>query len=150
MTTEGNDPEHYAVLELRRLRTALNETVSELIGRWSAGERSGDWPAAAEELQLAMFTLADRSAPAGPTPEELAAAELEVLSLNWMTLVHLSRAYRAAGHDIDQKMEAECGFVLKRLLGLARQHGGNWREHAAAELKDMMAAKAVTSESGTL
>ncbi|MGY2892776.1 hypothetical protein [Deinococcus sp. UYEF24] len=81
-----------------------------------------------------------------PNPEELAAAELEVLSLNWMTLVHLSRAYRAAGHDIDRKMEAECGFVLYRLMGLARKYGTNWREHAAAELKEMMAAAAPTGE----
>ncbi|WP_407540246.1 hypothetical protein Q0M94_02275 [Deinococcus radiomollis] len=150
MTTEGSEPEHYAVLELRRLRAALNETVSELIGRWSASERAGDWPAAAEELQLAMFTLADRTAPAGPTPEELAVAELEVLSLNWMTVVKLSHAYRAAGHDIDPKMEAECGFVLQRLLGFARKHGIHWREHAVAELKDMMAAKAASADSGPL
>ena len=74
MTTEGSEPEHYAVLELRRLRAALNETVNELIGRWSASGRSGDWPAAAEELQLAMFTLADRTAPAGRPPKDLAIA----------------------------------------------------------------------------
>jgi hypothetical protein len=91
--------------------------------------------------------LLEREQPAepGPSPEEQA-TELEVLSLNWMTLVHLSRAYRAAGHDIDRKMEAECGFVLQRLLGLARKHGTNWREHAATELKEMLAATAPTGE----
>ena len=146
MSTEGSGSEHYAVLELRRLRAALNQMGNELIGRWSAGGRAGDWPAAAEELQLAMFTLADSPVQIGPNPQELAAAELEVLSLNWITLVKLSHAYRAAGHDIDRKMEAECGFVLQRLLGFARKHGSDWREHATAELKEMMATAAATRE----
>ncbi len=146
MSTEGTEAEHYATLELRRLRVTLNETVSELIGRWSASGHSGDWAAAAEELQVAMFTLADRPAQPGPNPEELAAAELEVLSLNWITVMKLSHAYRAAGYDIDRKMEAECGFVLQRLLGLARKYRTGWREKASTELKEMMAAAAPTGE----
>lgn len=70
-----------------------------------------------------------------PYPAEVTPALAQVLGLMNFQTCPVAHLFRAAGHDIPRKVEAEQAFVLHRLIKLALQHGDRWREVAEAELK---------------
>lgn len=68
-------------------------------------------------------------------PEELTPELRQVLGLMlWETgpLAHLFR--KADGREIPRRAEAEQAFILHWLIGLALEHGPEWRTVAAAEI----------------
>ena len=67
-------------------------------------------------------------------PEDLNDALREILGMPNFQTGPIARAFRAAGHDIAPKMEAEQAFVMHWLIKLALEHGENWRDLAAADL----------------
>lgn len=68
-------------------------------------------------------------------PEEMPDAVAEVLGFMPWTTGSIAHAFRAAGHDIKRKCEAEQAFVMWWALKLALRHGPDWHKHAAAELE---------------
>ena len=77
--------------------------------------------------------------PAEPTP-----ALTQVLSMMLWQTGPIAHAYRAAGHAIPRKAEAEQAFVLHKLIGLALVHGDRWQAEASAELTRITQAAATT------
>ncbi|OLV20151.1 hypothetical protein [Deinococcus marmoris] len=72
-------------------------------------------------------------------------AEQEILCWNPMDMARFAHLWRAGGHDIAPKMEAELGYMNRHFLGMARQHGMKWREVASAELKEMQERRAAST-----
>lgn len=62
--------------------------------------------------------------------------------VNWplMRSAHAAAVYRALGHDIPRKYEAEVAFLTHRFIGLWLDHGAGWREVAEAEMQRGKAA----------
>lgn len=73
-------------------------------------------------------------------PQEMTPALREVLGLMVFTTGPIAQAFRAAGEDIARKAEAEHAYVLHWLIGLALEHGDDWKPKAAAQL-DALKAK---------
>ncbi|WP_448208166.1 hypothetical protein [Azospirillum sp. sgz302134] len=81
-------------------------------------------------------------------PNELTPALMDALGMMNFQTGPIAHIYRAAGHDIPRKCEAEQAFVLHRCVLLALEHGEDWRSHAQAELdrmKEQIAASAQTT-----
>ena len=72
-------------------------------------------------------------------PEQMTPALREVLSLMVMTTCPIAHGFRAAGEDIPPKTEAEQAFVLHWLIGLALEHGDNWRKIAGGKIAEVLA-----------
>ena len=72
-------------------------------------------------------------------PDDLTEPVREVLSMMVWETGRLAHAYRAAGHAIAPKAEAEQAFILHRLLGFALEHGKDWRKAAGADLSATIA-----------
>lgn len=72
-------------------------------------------------------------------PRELTPAIADVLGLMPWVTGRIAGVYRAAGHDIPTKCEAEQAFVMHRCLHLAIEHGDGWRVAAQAELDELKA-----------
>lgn len=72
-------------------------------------------------------------------PKELTPALREVLGMMVFELSPLAPALRAAGHDIKRRAEDEQAHVLHWLIGLALEHGHDWRAKAADEIERMAA-----------
>lgn len=68
-------------------------------------------------------------------PKEMTPALREVLGTMIMTTCPIAHGMRAAGADIPTKTEAEHAHVLHWMIGLALEHGDNWRAVAGAELQ---------------
>lgn len=73
-------------------------------------------------------------------PKELTPELREVLGMPMWETGTLARAFRAAGHDIQPKAEAEQAFVLHWLTLLVLEHGSGWRSAAAGVVEAMAAA----------
>lgn len=73
-------------------------------------------------------------------PTELTPALKGALGLMNFQTGPIAHIYRAAGHDIPRKCEAEQAFVLHRYVLLALKHGEEWRAHAQAEIDEILAA----------
>ncbi|MGZ3272422.1 MAG: hypothetical protein ACXU82_03700 [Caulobacteraceae bacterium] len=59
---------------------------------------------------------------------------LEILGLMNFQTCPVAHLFRATGEDIPHKTELEQAFVLGWLLGLALEHGADWRDHADTEI----------------
>jgi hypothetical protein len=91
---------------------------------------------------------ADGGQPALVFPTDLTGPIREVLGLPIFQTGPIAHGFRAAGHDIPPKVEAEQAFVLHRLLLLALKHGSEWRKFAADDIADMV-EKAKAAEART-
>ena len=85
-------------------------------------------------------------------PLELKPELVEVLGLPNFRCGPIADVYRAAGHDIQSKSEAEQAFVLFRFLHLALRHGPGWFAESCLDLSAAVeAAKAKQPDgSGTV
>ncbi len=80
-------------------------------------------------------------------PKEITPALREVLGMMCFELAPIAHGFRAAGHEIESKAEAEQAFMLHWLIPFALEHGANWRKAAAVELEKVLAqAKAKAGE----
>ena len=77
-------------------------------------------------------------------PHDMSPAIAEVLGIMCFQAGPLAEVYRAAGHPIKRKAEAEQAFILWRFLPLAILHGDAWREHSNRDLDAQLAAIAAT------
>lgn len=92
------------------ITTALNQGESKLAARLEAAERL-DWLDSPEATEALSF-----------------------LSFNTGPIAHL---FRAAGHDIPRKIEAEQAFVLRWMLKLVHQHKAAWKSEGEKILGPM-------------
>jgi hypothetical protein len=63
----------------------------------------------------------------------------EILGMPNFRCSPIAHAFRANGEAIPPKSEAEQAFVLFWLVGLALEHGPDWRGAAAAKIEELMA-----------
>lgn len=70
-------------------------------------------------------------------PSELPPALAEVLGMPNFQCGPIAEGFRAAGHQIERRAEAEQAFVIHRFAALALIHGDQWRVEAG---KDIQAA----------
>ncbi|MEO9297597.1 hypothetical protein [Devosia alba] len=85
------------------------------------------------------------TAPKRIYPTELTDELREVLSTMLWTSGQLASALRAGGEEIPTKAEAEQVHVLHWFIGLALEHGPDWRAKVGerlAAIRDEAAAKA--------
>ena len=61
----------------------------------------------------------------------------EILSTQCVTASQVAQIFRHRGHVIKHKIEAEQGIVIAWMLALYRDHGMNWREAGAEQLKEI-------------
>jgi hypothetical protein len=71
-------------------------------------------------------------------PADLTPALRDVLGMMFET-GPIAHGFRAAGHDIPNKVEAEQAFVLHWLIKLALEHGDGWRKIAGDQLAEIIA-----------
>lgn len=71
-------------------------------------------------------------------PEELTPALAEVLGLMIFKTGPIAHGFRAAGHNIKPKVEAEQAFVLHWLIKLALRHGDGWQPIAGEQLGEIV------------
>lgn len=67
-------------------------------------------------------------------PPALTEPLAEILGMPNFRAAPMAHLYRAAGHDIAPKAEAEQAFVLHRFVGFALARGEAWRDFARADL----------------
>jgi hypothetical protein len=72
-----------------------------------------------------------------PFPSELTPELREILGLMMWTTGPIAHAFRAAGHEIPRKAEEEQAFVLHWLIGLALEHGSEWRKRGSEIIQEM-------------
>ena len=72
-------------------------------------------------------------------PEELTPALRDAIGIMIFESGPVAHLFRAAGHNIDCKVEAEQTFVLHWLIKLALQHGDGWKPITANELDRLKA-----------
>lgn len=70
-------------------------------------------------------------------PEIMTPAIADALSTMLWQSGRIAYIYRVAGHDILTKAEAEQAFVLDRHIRLAIEHGDDWRQKAAEEIREI-------------
>ncbi|NEV77918.1 hypothetical protein DYI24_12810 [Rhodopseudomonas sp. BR0C11] len=73
-------------------------------------------------------------------PDKMTPELREVLGKICFQLAPIAQAFRAAGHEIEEKAEAEQAFVLHWLIKLALKHGSNWRDEASDQILQMKTA----------
>lgn len=67
-------------------------------------------------------------------PKEMTPELREILGMMIFNSGPLAHAFRAAGYDIKPRAEDEQAFILHWLIGLALEHGAEWKRHAADAL----------------
>ena len=67
-------------------------------------------------------------------PDELTDDLSEILGRPNFLCGHIAHVFRADGHNIPTKAEAEQAFVIHRWIGLWAKHGSEWRQAAGADL----------------
>jgi hypothetical protein len=68
-------------------------------------------------------------------PAKLTEPLADILGMPNFRAAPYAHLYRAAGHSIPTKAEAEQAFVLHRFVGFALAHGAAWRKAAHADLE---------------
>ncbi|TCR01095.1 hypothetical protein [Neorhizobium sp. JUb45] len=77
-------------------------------------------------------------------PQELTDDLRDILSLMMWNTGPMAHALRAGGQDIKRKAEEEQAEVMHWLIGLALEHGSEWRAKASDRIREIKAALATT------
>lgn len=77
-------------------------------------------------------------------PQELTDDLRDILSLMMWNTGPMAHALRAGGQDIKHKAEEEQAEVMHWLIGLALEHGSEWRAKASDRIREIKAALATT------
>lgn len=80
-------------------------------------------------------------------PQELTDDLRFILSMMMWTTGPMAHALRDGGQDIKRKAEEEQAEVMHWLIGLALEHGSEWRAKASDRIREIQAALATTEGS---
>lgn len=82
-------------------------------------------------------------------PHDLTDDLRDILSMMMWTTGPIAHALRDGGQDIKRKAEEEQAEVMHWLLGLALEHGSEWRAKASDRIRTIRDALAAASEGST-
>jgi len=117
------------------------EALTAVVCRDKPAERAKGMRAMAADLERLAGEIAPDEPQTGAVrrwPERLTPELGEVLGMMVFETCPIAHAFRAAGRDIAPKTEAEQAFVLHWLIGVALEHGANWRAAAGQRLWEIV------------